>query len=83
MSTITISDLSPVGSELFSDSESYISELSDKEFDSINGGATMFLAPAAIAAARSSQACIQGAKRFGVGVAAAGAAVAGWITGSD
>jgi hypothetical protein len=39
MSTIKISDLRPTGSELFSDSESYMSELGDNELDIINGGA--------------------------------------------
>ena len=49
MATTNISDLRPTGSELFSDSESYISELSDSELDIselsdselevINGGA--------------------------------------------
>jgi hypothetical protein len=38
MATIKISDLLPTGSELFSDSESYISELGDSELDIINGG---------------------------------------------
>lgn len=39
MSTIKISDLHPAGSDLFSDSESYMSELGDNELDIINGGA--------------------------------------------
>ncbi len=34
MATIKISELRPTGYELFSDSESYISDLSDREFDS-------------------------------------------------
>lgn len=38
MATINISDLHPTGSELFSDSESYMSELGDNEFASVNGG---------------------------------------------
>jgi hypothetical protein len=38
MPTIKISDLSPTGSDLFSDSESYMNELSDGELDIINGG---------------------------------------------
>jgi bacteriocin-like protein len=38
MATINISDLRPTGSELFSDSESYMNELSDSELETINGG---------------------------------------------
>ena len=38
MATINISDLRPTGSELFSDSEGYMNNLGDSEFDSINGG---------------------------------------------
>jgi hypothetical protein len=40
MPSINISDLRPAGSELFSDSESYMAELGDSEFEMINGGAT-------------------------------------------
>ncbi len=40
MATINISDLLPTGSELFSDSESYMSELGDSELDIINGGSS-------------------------------------------
>ncbi|URD48501.1 hypothetical protein [Chroococcidiopsis sp. CCNUC1] len=38
MATINISDLRPTGSELFSDSETYMNELGDNELDDINGG---------------------------------------------
>jgi len=38
MATINISDLKPTSSALFSDSESYISELGDSKLDIINGG---------------------------------------------
>ncbi|MEH1944192.1 MAG: hypothetical protein V7L01_28805 [Nostoc sp.] len=38
MATINIYDLRPTGSDLFSDSESYISELGDSELDIVNGG---------------------------------------------
>jgi hypothetical protein len=37
MANITISNLHPVGSELFSDSESYLKELSEEDFG-IQGG---------------------------------------------
>lgn len=40
MATITIFDLHPTGAELFSDSESYMSDLSHEEIFSINGGIT-------------------------------------------
>jgi hypothetical protein len=40
MASIKISDLRPAGSDLFSDSESYISELGDSELNIINGGFT-------------------------------------------
>jgi hypothetical protein len=38
MASITISDLHASGSELFSDSESYMNELGDGELQIINGG---------------------------------------------
>jgi hypothetical protein len=37
MANITISNLHPVGSELFSDSESYLKELSEEDFG-VQGG---------------------------------------------
>lgn len=40
MATINISDLHPTGSDLFSDSESYINELGDAELDATYGGST-------------------------------------------
>lgn len=38
MATIKISNLYPTGADLFSDSESYMSELGDNELASVNGG---------------------------------------------
>jgi lactobin A/cerein 7B family class IIb bacteriocin len=38
MATINISDLRPTDSDLFSDDESYMNELSERELSSINGG---------------------------------------------
>jgi len=38
MSTIKISDLCPTGSELFSDSESFMNDLVDGEIGAIQGG---------------------------------------------
>ena len=40
MTTINISDLHPTGTELFSDSESYMNELGDSEISNIQGGLT-------------------------------------------
>ena len=47
MSTIKISDLHPIGSELFSDSESFMTELVDSELAAINGGLWGWVAKAA------------------------------------
>jgi hypothetical protein len=44
MAKINVSNLHPVGSDLFSDSENYISELSDNELGTINGGLGNFSA---------------------------------------
>ena len=41
MAKINVSNLHPVGSDLFFDSENYISELSDNELGTINGGFSM------------------------------------------
>ncbi|MDV2998352.1 MAG: hypothetical protein N4J56_008057 [Chroococcidiopsis sp. SAG 2025] len=38
MPTIKIDNLNPTGSELFSDSESYMNELGDNELDVVSGG---------------------------------------------
>jgi hypothetical protein len=40
MATIKIVDLSPVGSEFFADSESYLNELTDDELNMTQGGST-------------------------------------------
>jgi hypothetical protein len=40
MATIKIVDLSPVGSEFFADSESYLNELTDDELNLTQGGST-------------------------------------------
>jgi hypothetical protein len=41
MATINISDLRPTGSDLFSDSESYMNELGDSEVHTIHGGSSL------------------------------------------
>lgn len=60
MSTINIYDLRPTGTEFFSDSESYMSELGDNEFEMINGGATptIIVSISARASAASSMRCL-------------------------
>jgi hypothetical protein len=40
MATIKIVDLSPVGSEFFTDSESYLNELTNDELNMTQGGST-------------------------------------------
>ncbi|PLZ90294.1 hypothetical protein [Fischerella muscicola] len=55
MSTIQVTDLKPAGFGLFSDSESFLTELSGEEIGSISGGATPYVIIGFIA--RSSGAC--------------------------
>jgi hypothetical protein len=38
MANINVSDLHPAGSDLFSDSENFLTDLTDYEFTKINGG---------------------------------------------
>lgn len=78
MASIVISELHPAGFELFSDSEGYMRDLVDSEFDHLYGGLPSPLIYAGVLALESSGACAAGA---GVAVAAAGAAVGGWIAG--
>lgn len=60
MFTIKISDLSPAGSELFSDSESYMTELTDDDLMIVNGGGTPIVSITITArlSAKSSQRCL-------------------------
>jgi|GEM_PF-5854444 len=46
MASVTISNLHPVGTELFFDSESYMTELSEGEVNVVQGGSTFGLATA-------------------------------------
>jgi hypothetical protein len=55
MASIVISELYPVGFELFSDSESYMSELGDNELVRVNGG--IVTTPVCAAAVVSSVKC--------------------------
>lgn len=64
MSTIKVSDLQPTGFDLFSDSESYMRELSDAEL-ALEGGVSSLIA--------SSVPC---AHAIAIGVAAVGAGIA-------
>lgn len=40
MAKITVSDIKPAGHDLFSDSESYMVDLSENELDTTHGGLT-------------------------------------------
>jgi len=42
MANITISDLRPAGADLFSDSESYLDDLSEGQISSTHGGSSLF-----------------------------------------
>lgn len=70
MASITISDLRPAGYDLFSDSESYMKDLSEAELG-IEGGIT----PAIVAAAAWSSA------NCGYAAVAGGAFVASYVWG--
>lgn len=48
MANIKIANLHPAGSELFSDSESYMNELGDSELDATSGGSTPMCVTATI-----------------------------------
>ncbi|MDZ8134785.1 MAG: hypothetical protein RM049_05700 [Nostoc sp. DedQUE04] len=56
MATINISDLHPVGSDLFYDSEGYMRDLTDSEFDHLSGGFSPLIY-AGVLALESSGAC--------------------------
>ncbi len=57
MSSITIYDLPSTGSELFFDSESYMNELSNEEFNQVIGGTSPAIIPVIYSIAASSEAC--------------------------
>ncbi len=44
MANIVISELRPAGSDLFMDSESYLTDLTDNELHMTKGGSTLFCA---------------------------------------
>jgi hypothetical protein len=71
MSSITISDLRPVGCDLFADDESYMRDLANNEFDSVQGGFSPFIY-AGVLALESSVAC-------GAVAGAAVGGVIGWL----
>jgi hypothetical protein len=65
MSTISISNLKPSGLELFSDSESYLNEISENELTDITGGSSpICLSIGARVSAASSYRCFQSLVRF-------------------
>lgn len=45
MSKISIANLNPAGSNLFSDSESYMTDVADIELEHVNGGFWSFTSP--------------------------------------
>jgi hypothetical protein len=67
MSTINIYDLHPAGSDLFSDSESYMNEMSEGELTNVLGGSGFWCGVAAGVAANfiyeNGKNVIQGAKK--------------------
>jgi len=79
MSTINISDLRPTGSELFSDSESYMGELSEHELSVQGGGSPLTLIGAAARA--STPKCVEGAKVAGVAAVSLAVAAGGYVKG--
>lgn len=72
MAIITVSDLHPTGSELFSDSENYLKDLDDSEFNHLQGGFSLLIY-AGVLALESSAGCAAGA-------AAVSGAALGWYT---
>lgn len=58
MPTIKISDLSPTGSQLFHDSESYMNELSDGELDIINGASLSAIVGFSLRASRAASGAV-------------------------
>lgn len=71
MANIKISDLRPAGSDLFSDPESYINELSEGEFAEVIGGGSGWFCEAVVGAAISA---------MSVPSVVVAASVASWIT---
>ncbi|MEA5507511.1 hypothetical protein VB735_31340 [Halotia wernerae UHCC 0503] len=61
MATINISNLYPTGSDLFSDSESYMTDLGDSELDNVNGGISSIMLRIA---AKSSLRCVNATVRI-------------------
>jgi len=54
MATIKIADLSPVGSEFFADSESYLNELTNDELNMTQGGSSPICLATLVSAALAS-----------------------------
>lgn len=78
MASITISELHPTGSELFSDSEGYMDELSYDEFNNVHGGLPFTIWAIGYGIRVSSAKC---GKYAASGAIAVSGAVSGWITG--
>lgn len=61
MANITLSNLNPVGSDLFSDSESFMHDLSNSETNLVNGGLSPLLVVAgAVLLAGCADGCAHG-----------------------
>ncbi|QZZ20215.1 hypothetical protein J5X98_23590 [Leptothermofonsia sichuanensis E412] len=73
MAYITISDLRPAGADLFMDSESFLSELSDGELSVYGGGTPATTVPLSAAY------CFKVSLAVTAGAAVVGAAVGGFI----
>jgi len=50
MATIKISNLNPVGSEFFTDSETYLNELNEEQLNMIQGGSSLVCVSVGLAA---------------------------------
>jgi hypothetical protein len=71
MASIAISDLRPAGAELFMDSESFLSELSDGELSGTFGASPPVVVASAVACFKISLAVTAGAAAAGALVGAA------------
>ncbi|AFZ35760.1 hypothetical protein Sta7437_2212 [Stanieria cyanosphaera PCC 7437] len=60
MANIKLSELNPVGSELFQDSENFLNELNDQEMDAVMGAATVNTVASQSIGTQASQATVSG-----------------------
>jgi hypothetical protein len=57
MAKIVVSDLRPAGADLFTDSESFLHDLTETEIDTTQGGITPFLVGVAVGILISARYC--------------------------